>query len=335
MRQTDTTRQPSRQVFSGPLLFLFFALSFLPLLSGCGLGMLNPFNDDSVWHSAHGIVESALLEGKAVVLVDSEGYAVWQKVGEPKTTFHTGSRDKKTFGGYRVIPVKPGEYTLIGGYDRLDDSSLDLKAATGEYISSRLGRVDLSNEDVKETYEYQSYELPTYGWVTDSGGNTRWEETRPGGYVTRTDTRVIGHYVAGRIVTPAAGAAGRPLWAGFRVAPGEVVLLQSVGFYALRPDYTQCRSTSIWGGAWSCPIKSVKFALGTGPDLEACRAAARKAGFVPALEGRIAARTLTPGEVFDGPRHSVESPSSWGASYVFESAPHSTEKNKAMPDASR
>lgn len=288
-----------------------FSTSFFLLVSAPGCGALNPFNDYSIWRSAHGVVESALLDGKAAVLAAPDSYSVWQKVDEPKNSFHTGSREKKTFGGYRVIPIKPGEYALAGGYNQFDDSTFNLQATTKEYLSSRLGRVDLSNEDVTETYEYQEYEFPEHKWETDSNGNSRWVETRPGGHVARTGTRVIGHYVAGYIVAPDAGAAGKPLWASFRVAPGEVIVLQSVGFYGLKPDYARCRSTSFWSGSWSCPISSLQFALGAEPDLEKCRAAAVEAAFPPALVGRIIGRNVTLETLLGEPHREINPPSGW------------------------
>ncbi len=96
-----------------------------------------------------------------------------------------------------------------------------------------------------------------------------------------------------------------------------------MGFYGLKPDYTRCRSTSIRGGSWSCPITSLKFAPAAEPDLEKCRAAAVEAEFPPASAGRISGRNVTLGTSFGEPLREIDPPSGWtaGHAYAFNADP--------------
>ncbi len=295
------------------LLLLFFSPA------GCA-GPLNPFNH-SFWYSARSNVESALLDGKAVVLVSTAGGNTgWGMIGKYGTRFYTVDNwNTKVFRGYRIIPVEPGDYTLERGYKRFDDTTFDLGESTRDFRTPRLGVVYFANREKTHTSQHETHEFASGNWEKDSNGLPRYVETNPSRTVTDIETVVVGHYAEAEIVTFPGGAAEKPLWAGFHIAPGEVVLLQSVDFHTFEADYTQCRLLST--GRWSCPVKSVQFVVGAEPDLEACRAAAAKEEFPPELVGRIVARKVTLGSLFDGPHSPTDLPSHWkeGASYIFES----------------
>ena len=230
-----------------------------------------------------------------------------------------------------VVPVEPGEYVLIGGSTTLPDS-IGPKSMTSEYVSSRLGRVELSNKDILEYYEEPCYQEPNGYWEKDDDGVSRWVEISSGYWTTCTRSRVVGHYVACDVITPGTDAAGKPLWAGFRIAPGEVVLLRTVGFADIRPDYSQCRSTALFGGEWSCPVRSVTLLKHASPDLQKCRDAAEKWGFSPQLVQRLVARDVTPGSLLQGPHRRVNPPEEKvdAEAYAFDAE---LEASSAVPAA--
>ncbi len=286
MRATlDTVILLLRKIFCR----LFPALFLPALLSGCAL---SPVADDSVWRSARGITEAAVAEGKAVVIVQGRGGAVWQSVSDPAVTFDTASRRKPLDDEYGVIVIKPGTYVLTGGPAVIDGAVLHLKAAGDEYRSSRLGRVELRNKDLLQYYEAPVYVRPEInGWWGWHGGffQPGWNM---GYWSTRTFSRVVGHYVECDIISPGKDAAGRPLWAAFSIGPGEVAVLRTVGFTDPRPNYDQCRSTAMFGGEWSCPLEEVTLTAEEAPPLAAVSGVASRAGFSPALRARMVIKEI-------------------------------------------
>lgn len=285
-------------------------------LSGCAL---SPFSENSVWRSAQGIMEGALRDGKGVLIVGEGPPTIWRKVGDASVTLEMGS-DHKGFGSsYRIIPVQPGTYVLAGGYAVLPDTRLDLDAAATEDIATPLGRVELKNRDLLEYYDVPIYIPPRRVRVADNRNRTRWTYV-PGYWTTRTLSRVVGHYVACDVTTPAADVSGKPFWVGFRVAPGEIVLLQRVGFADVRPDTTRCSSAAVLGGAWNCPVQGITLVLEDPPALGSALGVASAEGLPAALVSRFVVREVTRGAFFDGPHRQAPPPEPFegGTAYVFE-----------------
>lgn len=285
-------------------------------LSGCAL---SPFSENSVWRSAQGIMEGALRDGKGVLIVGEGPPTVWQKVGDASVTLEMGS-DHKGFGSsYRIIPVQPGTYALAGGYAVLPDTRLNLDAVAKEDLATPLGRVKLKNRDLLEYYDVPIYIPPRRVQVTDNRNRTRWTYV-PGYWTTRTLSRVVGHYVACDVTTPAADVTGKPFWVGFGVAPGEIVLLQRVGCADVRPDTTRCSSAAVLGGAWSCPVQGITLVLEDSPALGSVLGVASAEGLPAALVSRFVVREVTRGALFEGPHRQVPPPEPFdgGAAYAFE-----------------
>ena len=286
------------------------------LLSGCAL---SPFSENSVWRRAQGIMEGALREGKGVLIVGEGPPTVWHKVGDASVALEIGSDHKGLGSSYRVIPVQPGTYALAGGYTVLPDTRLNLDAVAKEDIATPLGRVELRNRDLLEYYDVPIYIPPRRVQVTDNRSRTRWDYV-PGYWTTRTLSRVVGHYVACDVTTPAADVSGKPFWVGFSVAPGEIVLLQRVGFADVRPDTARCNSAAVLGGAWGCPIQGITIVLEDTPALGSALGAASTEGLPAALISRFVVRDVTRGALFDGPYRQVPPPEPFagGTAYAFE-----------------
>lgn len=299
---------------------VLFSFLFLFSLTSSGCGALSPFAENSIWFSARSIMEDAIEDGKAVVIVETGPRTVWQKTGDPSVSFSVDSDRKKFGSSYRIIPVQPGAYALAGGYAEIPDARYRPDSTAATEVSSRLGRVELTNKDLLEYYEVEVYVPATREWVSDGRGGRRLVETESAHWETRTASRVVGQYVACEIHTPAADASGKPLWAGFSAAPGEIILLQRTVFAAPQADFTRCRSTATFGGSWTCPVQRVALVLDELPALGSVLGVASEEGIPPALVGRITVRELTRGTLFEGPHRQVTLPealTSIGA-YAFE-----------------